>query len=287
MDTDRTEQAGAASHRAPEAPAPTTAMVMDSSRWNRVCFAMNASTVRRNSSASSAPQHSRAVTDDRRRRPFSDSDRRMRSSWTGPAGGGDDARRDAIFSDLLRRGAARASFLDAAGFSSNAADGASATHTARRGGEATTAGATSTATGGGGGVMKEEAAGSGNALGGAVAGVAKGEMLGAPEVASADEAAALVWLDEEDAAAERSRSRLDSARSSSTMALPRTKTKRALRRSEPATRSAAAAADGTREVDQVRNTSSARSSPTRSVRYRSRRRSAAPTAAMRAVDSAP
>uniref|UniRef100_J3MA42 Uncharacterized protein n=1 Tax=Oryza brachyantha TaxID=4533 RepID=J3MA42_ORYBR len=38
-------------------PTPVTMdMVIDSSRWNLVCLAMNASTVRRNSSASSAPQ---------------------------------------------------------------------------------------------------------------------------------------------------------------------------------------------------------------------------------------
>ncbi|BAF18346.1 Os05g0581600 [Oryza sativa Japonica Group] len=107
-------------------PTPATmdmVMVIDSSRWNLVCLAMNASTVRRNSSASSAPQHtsaSRAVTDDRRLRPLSDSDRRS---------SGDTARRNAprepIFSDLLRLGA-RALLTRTACLSSNAAAAAGA-----------------------------------------------------------------------------------------------------------------------------------------------------------------
>ena len=66
------------------------------------------------------------------------------------------------------------------------------------------------------------------------------------------------------------------------MAFPRTKTKRVLR-SDPARCSAEATADDTQDDDQERNATSARSSPTRSIRYRRRSRSAAPAAAMAVV----
>ncbi|CAL4909720.1 unnamed protein product [Urochloa decumbens] len=255
--------------RAPaKAGAPPPQCPMDSSRWNRVCFAMNASTVRRNSSASSIPQHacaSRAVTDDRRRRPFSDSDRRS---------SGDAARRAAsrgpIFSDLLRLGARASLLTRTAGLSSNAAcaagSGAAAT--------ATTSGAAMDDAGAAGaaGVAKEtassskvlEAAGVGAAKEGKPAALvaAGAAACGGVGVAVAVSVAAelVCWLEEAE------RSCLESAKRRSTMALPRTKTKRALRRSEPASRSTAAAADGTREDDQERKATSARSSPARSIR---------------------
>ncbi|URD97856.1 hypothetical protein MUK42_10261 [Musa troglodytarum] len=57
--------------------APETTAVIDSSRWNLACFAMNASIVRRNSSASSTPSSSTAsVSSSAFFRPTSVSDRR-------------------------------------------------------------------------------------------------------------------------------------------------------------------------------------------------------------------
>jgi hypothetical protein len=261
-------KAGAASQCPPDPdpdPVPaTTASVIDSWRWNRLCLSMNASTVRRNSSASSAPQrHARADTDDRRRRPFSDSVRRSSG-----AAGGDAARRTcssrgpaAIFSDLLRRGAARASLLARAatglpGLSSDA--------------------------GAGGGALKasSDVEGAGGAVGAPANEDGKTASCGGGGPAVVLVCCPPEAEENDDEEEERSRSRRDSARSRSTMAFPRTKTKRALRRSDPARRSAAAAAEGTRDDDQDRNATSARSSPTRSIRYRSRRRIAAPAAAM-------
>ena len=109
---------------------------------------------------------------------------------------------------------------------------------------------------------------------GKVALAAAGAACGGGGLAAVALAVLVCWLEETE------RSCLDSAKRRSTMALPRTKTKRALRRSDPARRSTAAAADGTREDDQERKATSARSSPTRSIRYRGRSRSAAPAAAM-------
>lgn len=280
-------KAGAASQCPLEPEPATTAIVMDSWRWNRLCLSMNASTVRRNSSASSAPhphaRASRADTDDRRR-PFSDSDRRSSG-----VGGGDAARlscstRGPIFSDLLRLGAracllTRATAADAAcsGLSSNAVPVFKAAAAGSVAGAAGSALKASSEVAGGGGVIgvpaNEEGKLSLAAAGAASCGGGAADVLVA--------AAVLVcWpLEEEEA----ERSCRDSARRRSTMAFPRTKTKRALRRSDPASRSAAAAADGTRDDDQERNATSARSSPTRSIRYSRRSRSAAPAAAMAVV----
>ncbi|KAG2617270.1 hypothetical protein PVAP13_3NG179605 [Panicum virgatum] len=260
--------------------APAPAMVRDSSRWNRVCFAMNASTVRRNSSASSMPQHactSRAVTDDCRRRPFSDSERRS----SGDAAR--RARRGPIFSDLLRLGARASLLARAAGLSSNAAPARAGSGAAGVAAAATTASGASMAAGAGAAGVPKEAASSNKVLEGVADCVAKegklalaaaGAACGGGGFAAVALAVLVCWLEETE------RSCLDSAKRRSTMALPRTKTKRALRRSDPARRSTAAAADGTRDDDQERKATSARSSPTRSIRYRRRSRSAAPAAAM-------
>ncbi|RLN27863.1 hypothetical protein C2845_PM05G28070 [Panicum miliaceum] len=260
--------------------APAPARVRDSSRWNRVCFAMNASTVRRNSSASSMPQHacaSRAVTDDRRRRPFSDSERRS---------SGDTARRARlapIFSDLLRRGARASLLARTAGLSSNAVPARAGSGATGAAAAAAAASGASMAAGAGAAGVAKEATSSNKVLEGVGAGVEKEGKLALAAAGAACGGggfaavalAVLVWLSEET-----ERSCLESAKRRSTMALPRTKTNRALRRSDPARRSTAAAADGTREDDQERKATSARSSPTRSIRYRRRSRSAAPAAAM-------
>ncbi|PUZ64607.1 hypothetical protein GQ55_3G156000 [Panicum hallii var. hallii] len=269
-----TARAQAKAWSAPQC-APAPAMVRDSSRWNRVCFAMNASTVRRNSSASSMPQHacaSRAVTDDRRRRPFSDSERRSSGDTARRA------RRGPIFSDLLRLGARASLLARTEGWSSNAVPARAVSGAA---GAAAASGASVAAGAGTAGVAKEaasskklpEGVGAGVAKEGKLA-LAAGAACGGGGFAAVALAVLVCWLEETE------RSCLDSATSSSTMALPRTKTKRALRRSDPARRRTAAAADGTRDDDQERKATSARSSPTRSIRYRRRSRSAAPAAAM-------
>uniref|UniRef100_A0A0A9FD87 Uncharacterized protein n=1 Tax=Arundo donax TaxID=35708 RepID=A0A0A9FD87_ARUDO len=217
------------------------------------------------------PQHasaSRAVTDDRRLPPFSDSQRRS---------SGDAARlarRGPIFSDLLRLGA-RALFTRTGSLSSNTA-------TARGTGSGAGAITAASAAGGGGvGVVKEatsmalEAGEIGVVKEGKLPPAAAGAACGGGGVAVALAVAGCWSLEDGE-----ERSCLDSARRRSTMALPTTKTKRALRRRDPACRSTAAAADGTREDDQERKITSASSSPTRSIRYRRRSRSAAPAAAI-------
>jgi hypothetical protein len=235
-------KAGAAS-QCPAAAATVTSM--DSSRWNCVCRAMNASTCRWNTSASSRPQQhasaSRAVADDR---PLSDSQRRS---------SGDAARRGRgpIFSDRIRRGA-RAGAGCCCLFSSNAGT--------TRGGASRTRTASSMA---GGGVAKvvvaaapsEEEVSSVVAV---VVGAAKEATR--PALLSSAEAACscAVVVDEDCSSPEGGRSCLESAKRRSTMAFPSTNTKRAFRSRDPASRSAVEA-------------TSARSSPARS-------RSAAPPA---------